>query len=120
LATPVKPVAAAPAKQGATNGHAKSGHNGHANGAPKAANGSPRELRVTFRRSGELERDMFRLRELYERIRDPRGRDTFVIAVESKGQLLMLRFPEDMCSINDRLTRELTKHFKVEIEIEAG
>ena len=83
-----------------------------------SANG-PRLLTVTFRRSGDIDRDMFRLKELHECIRDPRGRDRFFIRVESKGDLVKLAFPEDPCSISERLTGELTKHFRVEVSVES-
>ena len=82
------------------------------------ANGNTRRLAVSFRRSGDLDRDMFRLRELYECIRDPRGRDQFVIQLDSKGEAVTLTFPDDLCTINERLTRELVKHFRVDVKVE--
>ncbi len=92
--------------------------NGRINGNGHGESVEQRELHITFRRSGELERDMFRLRELYEHIRDPRGRDSFVIEFESRGKSVRLTFPEDLCTISERLTGELTKHFRVDVAIE--
>ena len=135
-AAPPKPAAAStpaatPAPAPQANGHAGSEHrngvngNGH-NGANghKATGGAgngvghARCLRITFRRSGDIDRDMFRLREIYESVRDPRGRDRFVINIESKGKPLTLAFPEDPCTINDRLTGELVKHFRVDVAVD--
>ncbi|MBW7884807.1 MAG: DNA polymerase III subunit alpha [Caldilineaceae bacterium] len=77
----------------------------------------PRRLLITFRRSGNLERDKFRLREIYDAVRDPRGRDSFVIRITNNGHTAELAFPNDACNISDRLTTELVKHFRVEVEI---
>ena len=92
--------------------------------APKADQPDPRplrlarrQLRITFRRSGNLERDKFRLKEIYDAVCDPRGRDAFVIRLTSAGSAAELTFPNDGCTVSDRLTTELQKHFRVEIEV---
>jgi hypothetical protein len=79
--------------------------------------GGERRLVITFRRSGNLERDKYRLKEIYERVRDPRGRDRFVIRIVNNGQAADLTFPNDLCTINDVLIGELVKHFKVEVAV---
>ncbi|HRW07275.1 MAG TPA: OB-fold nucleic acid binding domain-containing protein, partial [Caldilineaceae bacterium] len=77
-----------------------------------------KHIQITFRRSGDLERDKFRLREIFERVRDPRGRDAFCILIESNGRRYELAFPNDPCTVSDRLVSELTKHFRVEVAVE--
>lgn len=77
-----------------------------------------RTLNITFHRSGNLDRDKFRLKEIYERVRDPRGKDHFSILVDTQGQRHLLQFPNDPCTISDRLTTELEKHFKLEVNVE--
>ena len=74
-------------------------------------------LEITFRTSGDLERDKFRLKEIYDSVRDPRGRDHFVIALQASGRSHKLAFPDDPCSISDRLVSHLIKHFRVEVSI---
>ena len=74
-----------------------------------------RRMHITFRRSGDLERDKFRLKEIYDRVRDSRGRDHFYIILEASGKRYELGFPNDACTISDRLVQELTKHFRVEV-----
>jgi DNA polymerase-3 subunit alpha len=99
------------------NGHTGGHRNGHqANGHSQRAN--ERQLHITFRRSGDLERDKYRLKEIYDRVRDPRGRDRFFIVLEANGQRCELAFPNDPCSISDRLVGELTKHFRVDVAVE--
>ncbi|MEZ4610761.1 MAG: OB-fold nucleic acid binding domain-containing protein, partial [Caldilineaceae bacterium] len=55
--------------------------------------------------------------DLRKRARSAR-RDRFVINIESKGKPLTLAFPEDPCTINDRLTGELVKHFRVDVAVD--
>lgn len=99
--------------------HRRNGHrNGTANGLHRAQPGRGRHIHITFRRSGDLDRDKFRLREIFDRVRDPRGRDEFYIVVESNGQRYELAFPNDPCTINDRLVNELTKHFRVDVAVD--
>ena len=83
-------------------------------GAPRQAE---RRLLITFRRSGNLERDKYRLKELYDTVRDPKGRDGFVIRLVGSGTPAELSFPNDACTISDKLTTELQKHFRVEFEV---
>jgi len=77
-----------------------------------------KRMQITFRRSGDLERDKFRLKEIYDRVRDPRGRDHFFILLEANGKRYELAFPNDPCTISDRLVKELTKHFRVEVNVD--
>lgn len=86
--------------------------------APKPSRRQPQRLTIAFRRSGDIDRDIFRLKELYERVRDPRGRDRFRVRLESKGKPVTLDFPSDYCTINERLTNELTRSFRVELSVE--
>ena len=83
-------------------------------GVPRQAE---RRLLITFRRSGNLDRDKYRLKELYDTVRDPKGRDGFVIRLVGSGTPAELRFPNDACTINEKLTTELQKHFRVEFEV---
>lgn len=117
------------------NGHRSSANSGEDGDAPSEAKRHPaktagtsakrsatpshhgRDLHITFRRSGDLDRDKFRLKEIYERVRDPRGRDQFFIRLESNGQRYELAFPNDPCTISERLVNELTKHFRVDVAV---
>ncbi len=96
-------------------------HTGKTPGAAPKRSATPghngRDLHITFRRSGDLDRDKFRLKEIYERVRDPRGRDQFFIRLESNGQRYELAFPNDPCTISERLVNELTKHFRVDVAV---
>jgi DNA polymerase III subunit alpha len=78
-----------------------------------------RLLKITFSRSGQLERDKYRLREIVETVRDPRGRDQFVIIMENDGKRHQLTFPNDFCNISDRLVGELQKYFNVDVVVDA-
>ena len=78
---------------------------------------SRRRLVITFRRTGDLERDKYRLREIYEMVRDPRGRDSFLIKIESTGHAAELAFPNDGCTISKRLESDL-KRLKLEVEVQ--
>jgi DNA polymerase-3 subunit alpha len=100
-------------KEGGDNGHATERPSDYR--LPRAGN---RRLIVTLRRSGNLERDKYRLKEIYDLLRDPRGRDTFVIRVIHNGRTTELAFPNDLCTISERLTSELVKYHRVEIAIE--
>ncbi len=77
-----------------------------------------RHLVITFRRTGNLDRDKYRLREIYDAVRDPRGRDHFFIRIVESGQMAELSFPNDFCTISDRLLTTLTKHMKLTVSIE--
>ena len=76
-----------------------------------------RHLHITFRRSGNLERDKFRLKEIYDYVRDPRGRDRFFIRLDFNGQAHELTFPNDACNVSERLVQHLTKHFRLEVSV---
>ena len=79
-----------------------------------------RLLVITFRRTADVDRDKFRLKEIYEMVRDPRGRDRFAIALVDNGQTARLAFPNDLCSITERLITDLEKHFKLKVHVETG
>lgn len=96
--SPSHPLTSAPAPH----------HNGHA----------ARRLLIIFRRSGNLERDKFRLREIYDLVRNAKGRDSFAIRIIDGAKSAELAFPNDACSINEHLETQLKRHFKVEINIE--
>ncbi len=101
---------------GHNNGEART--NGHTNGHTHSARQEPRTLHITFRRSGDLDRDKFRLKEIYDTVRDPRGRDRFRIVLKIDGVACTLAFPNDPCTISERLTGELTTHFRVDVKVE--
>ncbi|HHY56210.1 MAG TPA: DNA polymerase III subunit alpha, partial [Chloroflexi bacterium] len=76
-----------------------------------------RRLIITFRRSGDLERDKYRLKSIYEMVCDPKGRDEFVIRLLDASNTVELAFPNDGCTISEKLTTELRTRFRVEYEI---
>ncbi len=88
------------------------------NRAQPNGNGAARQLTIVFRRSGDIDRDMFRLKEIYETVRDPRGHDHFIIQFDSRGQPVKLAFPDDPCTVSERLTNDLVRHFRVEVRVE--
>jgi DNA polymerase-3 subunit alpha len=122
---PPEPEPVSPPAPRAQNG----AHNGAAAHSPQPQQNEPaadkpaqrraasRTLEITFRACGDLERDKFRLREICEHVRNSRGRDHFVILLQSGGKTHKLAFPEDPCAINDRLVSDLAKHFRVAAEI---
>ncbi|MGB5048846.1 MAG: DNA polymerase III subunit alpha [Caldilineaceae bacterium] len=77
-----------------------------------------RTLRITFSRCGQLDRDKYRLKEIVDAVRDPRGRDGFVIVMESDGTRHQLAFPNDYCTVSERLVNELRTHFRVDVGID--
>ncbi len=85
--------------------------------APTAHRGR-RMLRIVFSRSGQLDRDKWRLREIVEAVRDPKGRDQFVIITETDGRRHQLSFPNDYCTVTERLLGELQKYFNVDVSVE--
>jgi len=111
-------------QNGSQNGNqsgAANGNGAHRGGRPpiiQAERPHERQLHITFRRSGNLDRDKYRLKEIYDLVRDPRGRDRFFIVLESNGRRYELAFPNDPCSISERLVSELTKHFRVDVSVE--
>ncbi len=88
----------------------------HAAGARTGGHG--RQLHITFRRSGDLERDKFRLKGIYDLVCDPRGRDEFFVRLEWNGHAHQLAFPNDGCTISERLLQELRRNFRVEAAVE--
>ncbi len=80
----------------------------------------PRTLRITFTRTGHLERDKYRLKEIVNAIRDPRGRDRFEIVLRAEGQSHALLFPNEYCTITSRLLDDLRTHFRVDVAVEEG
>lgn len=95
------------------------GANGTTSSAPNQTAGkAQRSLHVTFARSGNLDRDKYRLREMRDRLSDPRGRDRFVILIEGNDGGNRLVFPDEYCTINDRLISELIKYFRVHVTVE--
>ena len=96
-----------------TNGTVRGAANGNGH---KSVGGQ--SLYITLRPSGNLERDKFRLKEIYEQVNNPRGKDSFYIVLEANGDRRTLSFPNDACNISKRLTSELEKHFRVEFLVE--
>ena len=86
-------------------------------GRPPAGN-ARQVLRIIFSRSGQFKRDKYRLREIFDAVRDPKGRDQFVVVLETNGSRHQLAFPNEFCSVSDRLLHELRNHFKVEVAVE--
>lgn len=77
-----------------------------------------RTLTITFNRCGQVERDKYRLKELVELVRNPRGRDQFVILLDGEGDRQQLTFPDDSCTVSERLVSELREHFRLEVKVE--
>jgi len=77
--------------------------------AAPATAGSPRTIRLTFRRSPSLEGDRRRLGELVELLSEYDGEDRFEIVVEAAvGPRYQLAFPNNRTRICKELQRELT------------
>ncbi|MEZ4658021.1 MAG: hypothetical protein R2911_10645 [Caldilineaceae bacterium] len=106
------------------NGHHSNGHNGDGqNGA--ASNGKAknsrkaaevRTLQIIFQRTGNLDRDKFRLREIRDMIANPRPRSIPDHPRQQRRQR-QTGLPNDYCTISDRLVNELTR-LKVEVSVE--
>jgi hypothetical protein len=77
-----------------------------------------RALYIIFRRTGDSDRDKFRLKEIYDMVRDPRGRDHFFIRIIENGHTAELSFPNDPCTITDRLVGDLRRHLKLDVTVE--
>jgi hypothetical protein len=110
-----KPGAKEPAQPPAQAGETTETATEPAPGPARSSGG--RRLIITFRRTGDVERDKYRLREIYEMVRDPRGRDSFTIKIESGGHAAELAFPNDGCNITKRLEGDL-KRLKLEVVIQ--
>ena len=131
---------AKPHSNGHRNGHETNGTNGHGSGNDKAndkgnghtkngSNGSPqnghssliangkRTMQIVFRPSGDVDRDKYRLKQIVDTVRDPKGRDQFIIIMKGSGKSTTLAFPDDPCSISDRLRNDLSKFFRVEVQV---
>jgi hypothetical protein len=89
------------------------GQNGH---DALVANGK-RTMQIVFRPSGDLDRDKYRLKQIVDTVRDPKGRDQFLIVIKGHGKTTTLAFPDDPCSISDRLRSELSKFFRVDVQV---
>lgn len=101
------------------NGVNGNGSNGQSSNGRRSTNGKAgRRLQIHFTLSGNLDRDKYRLREMHEHLTDPRGRDQFVIALDGNQSRCELTFPNDNCTISDRLIGELTKYFRVDVSVE--
>ena len=112
-----RPAAWLPAENGGNQGTQANGTSDD-KAADEPATKQGRTLHITFRACGELERDKYRLRGIYEAVRDPKGRDQFIVVLESKGHRSRLAFPDDLCTVNERLVHELGSHFKVAVTVE--
>ena len=75
-------------------------------------------LRIVFTRSGQFSRDKYRLREIFDAVRDPKGRDQFIVVLETNGSRHQLTFPNEYCKVSRRLLKDLRDHFKVEVAVE--
>jgi DNA polymerase III alpha subunit/intein/homing endonuclease len=85
--------------------------------APEEPRRTARRLLINFRRTGNIERDKYRLKAIYELVREPKGRDAFAIRLLDNGGAVELTFPNEGCTISEKLTTELQKNFRVEYEI---
>ncbi|MEX1019643.1 MAG: OB-fold nucleic acid binding domain-containing protein, partial [Litorilinea sp.] len=105
---------------GNSHGHDNDNDNGRdkngdvTNGARSNGPNGARTLEIQFRSCGDIERDKYRLRQIYDAVRDPKGRDHFMIVLQAGRKLA---FPHDPCSITERLVDELSKYFRVEARI---
>lgn len=96
------------------NGHKATNGHSELNGQARAR----RTLKIIFSRCGQLDRDKYRLREIVDAVRDPRGRDQFQIIMEADGRRHQLSFPNDFCTVNERLLGDLQKYFNVDVTVE--
>lgn len=119
-----------PAKSPANENKGSNGHNGqngnghNGNGASNGHNvngallvNGKRTLQILFRPSGDVGRDKYRLQQIVETVRDPKGRDQFCIVIKSNGKNTTLAFPDDPCSISERLRNDLSKYFRVDVQV---
>jgi DNA polymerase-3 subunit alpha len=113
---PDSPITQAHEAPAPRNGNGHTMANGHTepNGHARAR----RTLKIVFSRCGQLDRDKYRLREIVDAVRDPRGRDQFQIIMESDGRRHQLSFPNDFCTVNERLLGDLQKYFNVDVTVE--
>jgi hypothetical protein len=74
-------------------------------------------MQIIFRPSGDVDRDKYRLKQIVDTVRDPKGRDQFLIVIKARGKNTTLAFPDDPCSISDRLRNDLSKFFRVDVQV---
>ena len=109
--------------QNGTNGHSnsqansRSKKNSEAKGASSLAANGKRTMQILFRPTGDIDRDKYRLKQIVDTVRDPKGRDQFVIMIKGGGKTTTLAFPDDPCSISDRLRNDLHKFFRVDVNV---
>lgn len=121
-----KPAVTNGAPQNGNGNGYQNGHNGH-NGAANGKNGNghygsvigngKRTMQIIFRPTGDVDRDKYRLKQIVDTVRDPKGRDQFLIVIKARGKNTTLAFPDDPCSISDRLRTDLNKFFRVDVEV---
>jgi DNA polymerase-3 subunit alpha len=97
-----------------SNGHKATNGHGETNGHSRTR----RTLKIIFSRCGQLDRDKYRLREIVDAVRDPKGRDQFLIIMEADGRRHQLSFPNDFCTVSERLLGDLQKYFNVDVSVE--
>ncbi|MCC6457336.1 MAG: DNA polymerase III subunit alpha [Caldilineaceae bacterium] len=101
----------------AKNSPKNNGHSRKQNGQNSLIASGKRTMQILFRPSGDLDRDKYRLKQIVDTVRDPKGRDQFLIVLKGHGKITTLAFPDDPCSISDRLRTDLSKFFRVEVEV---
>ena len=74
-------------------------------------------MQILFRPSGDVDRDKYRLKQIVDSASDPKGRDQFLIMIKGNGKTTTLAFPDDPCSISDRLRNDLSKFFRVDVQV---
>ncbi len=109
-------------EQNGTNGHGNNTSNGKSNDQGQNGQSSlivngKRIMQIVFRPSGDVDRDKYRLKQIVDTVRDPKGRDQFVIIMKGSGKTTTLAFPDDPCSISDRLRNDLNKFFRVDVQV---
>ncbi len=85
--------------------------------SPVSSNAS-QVLYITFRLSGDFRRDKYRLQHIFDDVRNPKGRDKFVVVVENRGTRHQLTFPNEVCCITDELLQHLRIFWKVVVKVE--
>ncbi len=111
------PEVQAPMFKGGPAGATYATDSEEASTVPHAENGR-QLLRIIFSRSGQFSRDKYRLREIFDAVRDPKGRDQFIVVLKTNGSRHQLTFPNEYCNVSPRLLKDLRDHFKVEVAVE--
>ncbi|MXY93111.1 MAG: DNA polymerase III subunit alpha [Caldilineaceae bacterium SB0670_bin_27] len=117
VSEPPAPEAQAPMFKGGPAGATYATDSEESIAVPPAENGC-QLLRITFSRSGQFSRDKYRLREIFDAVRDPKGRDQFIVVLVTNGSRHQLTFPNEYCKVSPRLLKDLRDHFKVEVTVE--